>query len=182
MILEVNEIPHKVEELSIQIWLKYMLQVFICQTCRDILWYGMGICLPVCPSVCWSVQKACKHDTDWTVSATTIKLSTHTTYAKRTNPIDFQGHGSKVKVTCYTLLLNLVNKINPFYIANYNVKSLLNSPVGCILQRWRCSCYSVNVTCLGIGNWLIKSGLRKLIKSSTNSGTPAWEKLTQEIT
>ena len=30
---------------------------------------------------------------------------------KRTNPIDFQGQGSRVKVTRYTLLLNLVNTI-----------------------------------------------------------------------
>ena len=30
----------------------------------------------------------------------------------------------------------------PFYFANYNVISLLNSPVGRILQRWRCSCLS----------------------------------------
>ena len=36
-------------------------------------------------------------------------------------PIDFKGHGSKVKVTPKTLLLNLVNRINPFYIAIYNV-------------------------------------------------------------
>ena len=57
------------------------------------------------------VVKPCKHDTDWTVSARTVKLGTHTTYDKRTNPIDFQGHGSKVKVKCFTLLLNLVNTI-----------------------------------------------------------------------
>ena len=29
------------------------------------------------------------------------------------NPIDFQGQGSKVKVTRYTLLFNLVNTIQP---------------------------------------------------------------------
>ena len=104
----------------------------------------------------------------------TIKLGTHTSYDKRTTPIDFQGQGSKVEVTRYTLLLNLVNmiqtepfqlwpsnlvrtllmtrgwhlyifkvmgqrsKINPFYIANYKVISLFKSPVGRILQRWRC--------------------------------------------
>ena len=45
------------------------------------------------------VVKPCKHDTDWAVSARTVKFSTDTTYAKRKNPIDFQGHGSKVKVT-----------------------------------------------------------------------------------
>ena len=104
----------------------------------------------------------------------TIKLGTHTSYDKRTTPIDFQGQGSKVEVTRYTLLLNLVNtiqtepfqlwpsnlvrtllmtrgwhlyifkvmgqrsKINPFYIANYKVISLFKSPVGRILQSWRC--------------------------------------------
>ena len=61
-------------------------------------------------SVCPSVHKACRHDTD-SVSARTVKLGTHTTYDKRTKPIDFQGQGSKVKVTRYTLLLNLVNII-----------------------------------------------------------------------
>ena len=49
----------------------------------------------------------CKHDTDWTVSARTVKLGTHTTYDKRTTPIDFQGHGSKVKVTCKPCCLTL---------------------------------------------------------------------------
>ena len=57
------------------------------------------------------VVKPCKHDTDWTVPARTIKLSTHTSYDKKTTPIDCQGQGSKVKVTHYTLLLNIVNKI-----------------------------------------------------------------------
>ena len=45
------------------------------------------------------VVKPCKQDTDWTVSARTIKLGTLTSYDKKTTPIDFQGHGSKVKVT-----------------------------------------------------------------------------------
>ena len=116
-----------------------------------------------------------------------------TTYDKRMTPVDFQGQGSKVKVTCqtlllnlvntiqtepfqlgpsnlvhillmtngrhllifkvmgsrvkatrYTLLLNLVNRINPFSIANYNFISFLNSTVGRILQRWRCSCFIWN--------------------------------------
>ena len=30
------------------------------------------------------------------------------------------------------------SKINPFYIANHKVISLFKSPVGRILQRWRC--------------------------------------------
>ena len=45
----------------------------------------------------------------------------HKLHDKRTTPIDFQGQGSKVKVACSTLLLSLLNKINPFYFANYNV-------------------------------------------------------------
>ena len=49
--------------------------------------------LSVRPSVCGSVHKACKHDTDRTVSAGTVKLGKHITYNKRKNPIDFQGQG-----------------------------------------------------------------------------------------
>ena len=73
------------------------------------------------------VVKPCKHDTDWTVSARTVKLGTHTTYDKRTNPIDFQGHGSKVKVTHCTLLLNLVNTIQtePFHLGLSNLVHVL---------------------------------------------------------
>ena len=76
-------------------------------------YYGMALA-----SVRLSVHKSCKHDTDWTVSARTVKLGTHTTYDKRMNPIDFQGLGSKVKVTRFTLLLNLVNTIQtePFQL------------------------------------------------------------------
>ena len=78
-------------------------------------------------SVCGSVRKPCKHDTDWTVSARTVKLSTHTTYDKKTNSFDFQGHGSKVKVTRYTLLLNLVNTIQtePFQLGPSNLVHIL---------------------------------------------------------
>ena len=79
--------------------IRSLISVFIRPTCRDVLWYGVGVCLSVRPSVCPSVHKACRHDTDWTVWARTVKLGTHTTYDKRTNPIDFQGQGSKVKVT-----------------------------------------------------------------------------------
>ena len=60
-------------------------------------YYGMARA-----SVCGSVGKACKHDRDWTVPARAVKLGIHTTYDKRTNPIDFQGQGSKVKVTNIT--------------------------------------------------------------------------------
>ena len=73
-------------------------------------YYGMARA-SACPSICLSVHKDCKHNTDWTVLARTIKLGTVTTYDRRTNPIDFQGQGSKVKVTRYTVLLNLVNTI-----------------------------------------------------------------------
>ena len=59
----------------------------------------------------YSIVKPCKHDTDRTVSARTVKLDTHTTYDKRKTPIDFQGRWSKVKVTRNTVLLNLVNMI-----------------------------------------------------------------------
>ena len=75
---------------------------------------GLGVCL----FDCWSVRKACKHDRDLTVPARTVKLGTHTTYDKRTNPTDFQGQGSKLKVTCWTSLFNLVNRIQtePFQL------------------------------------------------------------------
>ena len=67
--------------------------------------------------------KTCKHDTKWTVSAWTVKLGTHTPYDKRMTPIDFQGQGSKIKVTCYKLLLNLVNMIQtePFQLGPSNL-------------------------------------------------------------
>ena len=61
-------------------------------------YYGMAMASGR-PSVCGFVRKVCKHDTDWTVPARTFKLGTLTTYDKRTNPHDFQGKGSKVKVT-----------------------------------------------------------------------------------
>ena len=40
-----------------------------------------------------------------------FSLDTNTNYDKRTTPIAFQDQGSKVKVTSYPLLLNLVNMI-----------------------------------------------------------------------
>ena len=42
-------------------------------------------------------------------------------------PIDFQGQGSKVKVTCLTLLLNPVNKIQtePFKLGPSNFVHIL---------------------------------------------------------
>ena len=48
---------------------------------------------------------------DWTVPCRTVKLRTHTSYDKRMTPFHFQCQGSKVKVTSYTLLSNLVNTI-----------------------------------------------------------------------
>ena len=101
-----------------------LIFIFIIRpTCQDVLWYGVGVCLSVRPSVCPSVHKACRHDTDRTISARTVKLGTQITYDKRKNPIDFQGHGSKVKVTGYTLLLNLVNTIQtePFQLGPSNL-------------------------------------------------------------
>ena len=107
---------------SIYVWrMKFVgWDIFIRPTCRDILlWYGAG----VCPSV----HKACKHDTDWTVWARTVKLGSLTTYDKRMNPIDFQGQGSKVKVTRYILMLNLVNTIQtePFQLGQSNLVHIL---------------------------------------------------------
>ena len=93
---------------------------------RIMVWrWRLSVRLSVRPSV----HKACKHDTDRAVSARTVKLGTHIPYDKRKNPIDFQGHGSKVKVTRYTLLLNLVNTIQtePFQLGSSNlVHKLLN--------------------------------------------------------
>ena len=88
--------------------------------------YGMARA-SACLSICRSVHKACRHDTDWTVPARIFKLGTLTTYDKRTNPIDFQGQGSKVKVTCKTLLLNLVNTIQtePFKLGPSNLVHIL---------------------------------------------------------
>ena len=86
----------------------------------------LSVCLSVWASVCGSVHKACKHDTNWTVQARTVKLGTHTTYDKKTDPIDFQGQ-SKVKVTRYTLLLNLVNTIQtePLQLGPSNLAHIL---------------------------------------------------------
>ena len=89
----------------------------------------------------YSVVKPCKHDTDWTLLARTIKLGAHTSYDKRMTHIDFQGQRSKVKVITIHLLLSIEQKVKPFYIANYDVISLLYSPVGRILQRLHCSCW-----------------------------------------
>ena len=107
--------------------------VFIRPTYRDVLWYGAGVCPSVCLSgclsVCGSFRKACKHDRDWTVLARTVKLGKHTTYMndKRTNIIDFQGQGSKVKVTRWTLLLNFVIRIQtePFQLGPLNLVHIL---------------------------------------------------------
>ena len=60
------------------------------------VWRGrLSVRLSGCLSVCGSVRKACKHDRERTVPARTVKLGTHTTYDKRTNPIDFQRSGVK---------------------------------------------------------------------------------------
>ena len=110
--------------------------IFIRPTCQDVLWYVAGVCpsvcLGVCLSNCGSVPKACKQDRDLTVPARTVKLGTHTTYDKRTNPTDFQGQGSKVKVTCWTSLFNLVNRIQtePFQPGPWNLVHILNMTRG----------------------------------------------------
>ena len=71
--------------------------------------------------------KPCKHDTDLTLPARTVKLGTHTSYDKRVSPIGFQGQRLKVKVTRYTLLLNLVNTIQtePFQLRPSNMVHIL---------------------------------------------------------
>ena len=70
------------------------------------------------------VVKPCKHDIDRTVPSRTIKLGTHTTYDKRTTPINFQGQRSMSR---YTLLLNLVNVIQtePFQLGKSNLVYIL---------------------------------------------------------
>ena len=57
----------------------------------------------------------------------TFQLGTLTTYDKTKNPIDFQGQGSKVKVTRSTLLLNIVNTIQtrPFKLGLSNSVHIL---------------------------------------------------------
>ena len=107
----------RVEEYIQENWFLSYLGKFLIKTYKCILcflyarlvgtYYGMGrasVCLSVRLSVCLSVHKACKHDTDWMVPARTVKVCTHTTYDKGMTPIDFQGLGSKVKVTRLTLL------------------------------------------------------------------------------
>ena len=51
----------------------------------------------------------------------------HILLMTRGGHIDFQGQGSKVKVTCYTLLLNLVNTIQtePFQLGPSNLVHIL---------------------------------------------------------
>ena len=77
--------------------------VFIHPTCQDILWYSPG----VCPSLGLSTKLVSRIQTE------PLKLgpsNSHTTYDRRTAPINFQGKGSKI--TCYRLLLNPVNTIH----------------------------------------------------------------------
>ena len=101
--------------------------VFIRPTCRDVLLYGAGVCLSVRPSVCLSVRLSTKLVNTIQTATRTVKLGTHTPYDKRTNPIDFQGQGSKVKFTSYTLLLNLVNttQTEPFQLGLSNLVHIL---------------------------------------------------------
>ena len=57
------------------------------------------------------VVKPYKHNTDWTVSAGTVKLSTHTTFDKRKTPIDFQVRGHRSRSHATLCCLNLVYRI-----------------------------------------------------------------------
>ena len=73
------------------------------------------------------VAKPCIHDTE--PFQLGPSKSVHILFMTSTTPINVQCQGSKVKVTCLTLLLNLVNKISPFYIANaYAISLLIGEP------------------------------------------------------
>ena len=52
----------------------------------------------------------------------------------------FKVRGQRSRSHTIHLLLSLEHKVKPFYIANYDVISLLNSPVWRILQCLHCSC------------------------------------------
>ena len=62
----------------------------------------LSFCLPV--SLCWYVHKACKHDTDITVSVRTVTHGTQTSYGKKTTPIVLR---SGVKGQGHTLNINV---------------------------------------------------------------------------
>ena len=104
----------------VSFWVNFII-LFIRPTCWDVLWYGAGVCLSVCLSVGLSAKLVNMILTE-PFQLGLSKLGTHTTYDKRTNPIDFQGHGSKVKVTCYTLLLNLVKHDTDWTVSLTTVK------------------------------------------------------------
>ena len=115
------------------------------------------------------IVKPCKQDIDWTVSARTVQLGTHTSYDKRTTLLAFQGQGSKVKVTCYTLLLNLVNtiQIEPFQPGPSNLAHILLMTRGRHLTRYRLNCFSKNrqTWCIYIWEeddtyWFTRSGAK----------------------
>ena len=100
-IFEIGSIPTRVFDLMIK--MSQLLCVYFYTpdvSGRIIVWRGsLSVRLSGRLSACWSVRKACKHDIDWTIPARTVKLGILPTNDKRTNPIDFQGHGWKVKVT-----------------------------------------------------------------------------------
>ena len=65
----------------------------------------------VCPCVRLSVCGPCEHDRDYTVACFFVKLGRHVDHDERTDPIDFEGQRSKVKVTMGIYGYKLVNKI-----------------------------------------------------------------------
>ena len=90
---------------------------FLRPTCRDILWYGAGVCL----SVRLSTKLVNTIQTEWFQLGLSNLVHLLLMTRGRT-PFDFQGQGSKVKVTRYTLL-NLVNTIQtePFKLEPLNL-------------------------------------------------------------
>ena len=92
-------------------------------------YYGMALA-SVRPSVCLGVcRKAYKQDTDWTVPARTVKPGTHTSNDKSTTPINFQGQGSKVKITGKTLLLKCYKNEHSFEICHWTWSSKLSCKI-----------------------------------------------------
>ena len=81
----------------------------------------------MCASVRASVRGPCEHDRDYTVSCFFVKLGRHVNHDERTNPIDFGGQRSKVKVTIDIYGNKLVNTIEtkPLCISLSNLADML---------------------------------------------------------
>ena len=92
------------------------MSIFIRPTFRDVLWYGAGVCLSVRLSVRLSTKLVD------TIQTEPFKLGpsnlVHLLLMTRGGQLLILRSGSKVKVTYWTLLLSLVNKVQPFYNAN----------------------------------------------------------------